>query len=137
MEDLKEQEVIESILPNESQGFLFDYFLNGLFGEGKTFTKGLTASDYDIILSTDEAEDSEIFHSLNICNSKFDPNTAPSKKVIIFEDLEAVVQPFIDGKNLAEQDFKDVTLHVYPKIRRNLRFDISLLNIYFFNKKLI
>ena len=37
------------------------------------------------------------------------------------------MQPFIDGKNLAEQDFKEVTLHVYPKIRRNLRFDISLL----------
>ena len=127
MEDLKEEEVIESILPGESQGFLFDYFLNGLFGEEKAFTKGLTSSDYDIILSTDEAEDSEIFHSLNICNTKFDPSTAPSKKVIIFEDLEAVVQPFIDGKNLAEQDFKEVTLHVYPKIRRNLRFDISLL----------
>ena len=127
MEDTKGQEVIDAILPEESQGFLVDYFLNGLFGETKTFTNGLTLQDYDIILSTDEAEDEEIFRSLNICNTIFDPRTAPSRKVLQFEDLEAVVQPFIDGRNLAENDFKDVTLHIYPKIRRNLRFDIASL----------
>ena len=128
MEDSKEQEVIDTVLPEESQGFLIDYFLNGLFGESKNFTNGLTHQDYDIILSTDEAEDEEIFRSLNICNTKFDPRTPPSRKCIQFEDLEAVVQPFIDGRSLAEQDFRDVTLHIYPKIRRNLRFDIASLN---------
>ena len=35
MEDSKEQEVIDTVLPEESQGFLIDYFLNGLFGESK------------------------------------------------------------------------------------------------------
>ena len=127
MEDSKNQEVVDAVLPEESQGFLVDYFLNGLFGEEKAFTNGLTISDYDIILSTDEAEDEELFHSLNICNTKFDPSTPPSRKVLVFEDLEAVVQPFIDGRDLAENDFKEVTLHVYPKIRRNLRFDIASL----------
>ena len=126
--DAKEQEIIDAVLPEESQGFLVDYFLNGLFGEEKKFTKGLTYSDYDIYLSTDEAEDEEMFHSLNICNTKFDPETPPSRKVIQFEDLEAVIQPFIDGKGLAENDFKEVTIHVYPKIRRNLRFNICSLN---------
>ena len=125
--DEKEQEIIDAVLPEESQGFLVDYFLNGLFGEDKKFTKGLTPSDYDIYLSTDEAEDEEMFHSLNICNTKFDPETPTSRKVIQFEDLEAVIQPFIDGKNLAEKDFKEVTIHIYPKIRRNLRFNICSL----------
>ena len=32
MEDLKGKEVIDAILPEESQDFLIDYFLNGLFG---------------------------------------------------------------------------------------------------------
>ena len=127
-QDEYEQKIIEEILPEESQGFLIEYFLNGLFGDDKQFTKGLKYSDYDIILSTEEAEDSEIFHSLNICNTKFAPETAPSRKVIVFEDLETVVQPFINGKNLAEKSFKEVTLHIYPKIRRNLRFDITSLN---------
>ena len=127
-QDEYEQKIIEEILPEDSQGFLIEYFINGLFGDDKQFTKGLKYSDYDIILSTDEAEDSEIFHSLNICNTKFDRETAPSRKVITFEDLEAVVQPFINGKNLAENSFKEVTLHIYPKIRRNLRFDITSLN---------
>ena len=128
IQDEKEQQIIDAILPEESQGFLVDYFLNGLFGEDKNFTKGLNQTDYDIVLSTVEAEDSEIFHSLNICNTKFDPKTAPSRKVIVFEDLEAIMQPFIDGKALAENNFKEVTVHVYPKIRRNLRFNICSLN---------
>ena len=126
--DAKEQEIIDAVLPEESLGFLVDYYLNGLLGEDKNFTKGLTPSDYDIYLSTDEAEDEEMFHSLNICNTKFDPETPPSRKVIQFEDLEAVIQPFIDGKGLAENDFKEVTIHIYPKIRRNLRFNICSLN---------
>lgn len=123
-----EQKIIEAILPENSQAFLLEYYINGLLGDDKAFTKGLKPSDYDIILSTVEAEYSEIFHSLNICNTKFDRTTAPCKKVIYFEDLEAIMQPFINGKQLAENDFKEVTIHVYPKIRRNLRFDISSLN---------
>jgi hypothetical protein len=127
-ESTPEQKVIEAILPEDCQGFLIDYFMNGLLGENKVFTKGLTAQDYDIILSTVDAEDSDIFHSLNICNTKFDRETCPSRKVITFEDLEAVIEPFLNGKELAEKFFKEVTIHVYPKIRRNLRADITSLN---------
>ena len=122
------QSVVDAILPEECQAFLLEYFMNGLFGEDKAFTKGLTPQDYDIVLSTVEAEDFDIFHSLNICNTKFDRETAPSRKVINYEDLEAVIDPFIEGKELAAESFKDVTIHVYPKIRRNLRFDITSLN---------
>ena len=121
----KEQEIIDLILPETSQAFLIDYLLNGL--TKKKFSEGLKISDYDIILSTNEAEDKEIFHSLNICNTKFDPKTAPSRKVINYPDLKEVIEPFIKGKKLAEQNFKEVTIHVYPKIRRNLRFDITSL----------
>ena len=124
----KEQEIIDELLPKESQEFLSDYFTNGLFGNNKNFTKGLNYSDYDIILSTYEAEESEIFHILNICNNKFDPQTAPSRKAIEYDDLLEITQPHIDGKKLAEKNFHRVTLHVFPKIRRNLRFDITLLN---------
>ena len=127
-ESTPEQKVIEAILPEDCQGFLIDYFMNGLLGENKVFTKGLTAQDYDIILSTVDSEDSDIFHSLNICNTKFDRETCPSRKVITFEDLEAVIEPFLNGKELAEKFFKEVTIHVYPKIRRNLRADITSLN---------
>ena len=66
MVDTKEQELIDAVLPEESKGFLVDYFLNGLFGENKNFTNGLAYQDYDIILSTDEAEDEEIFRSLTV-----------------------------------------------------------------------
>ena len=69
MVDTKEQELIDAVLPEECQGFLVDYFLNGLFGENKNFTNGLAYQYYDIILSTDEAEDKEIFRSLNISNN--------------------------------------------------------------------
>ena len=124
--DSKEQEIIDMILPESSQAFLIDYYLNTL--SGKKFIEGLSLSDYDIVLSTKDAEDSEIIHSLNICNSKFDPNTPPSRKVIVYEDLEEIMVPFANGKHLAESDFKEVTIHVYPKIRRNLRYDISSLN---------
>ena len=122
---IKDQEIIDSILPEKCQAFLIDYLLNGLIN--KKFCKGLKVSDFDIILSTNNAEDKEIFHSLNICNTKFDPNTAPSRKIIIVEDLYEVIQPFINGKKLAEKNFKEVTIHIYPKIRRNLRFDITSL----------
>ena len=37
----KEQEIIDELLPKESQEFLSDYFTNGLFGNNKNFTKGL------------------------------------------------------------------------------------------------
>ena len=121
----KEQDIIDLILPKISQDFLIDYLLNGL--TKKKFCKGLRVSDYDIILSTNEAEDKEIFHSLNICNTKFDPSTAPSRKVINYTDLKEVIEPFINGKKLAEQNFKEVTIHIYPKIRRNLKFDITSL----------
>ena len=46
-----EQKIIEEIFPEESQSFLIDYFLNGLFGEEKNFTKGLKQSDYYIIIN--------------------------------------------------------------------------------------
>lgn len=107
--DDKSQQIIDAVLPEDSQGFLLEYYLNGLFGEDKVFTKGLTAADYDIILSTVEAEEDEIFHTLNICNTKFDRQTCPSRKVIVFEDLEEIVQPFINGKELAQKDFHEVT----------------------------
>ena len=123
----KEQQIIDQVLPEESQGFIIEYFLNGLFGDNKAFTKGLTYQDYDIIISTEDAEDEKIFNSLNICNTKYDPETAPSRKVLVFEDLEEVVQPFLNGKELALKDFPEVTLHIYPKIRRNLKFNIASL----------
>ena len=124
-----EEKIVDALIPEDSRGFLMEYFLNGLFGgeKEKEFTKGLTPQDFDIILSTVDAENSDILHSLNICNTKFDPKTAPSRKVIQFEDLEEVIQPFVDGKPLAENNFKEVTMHIYPKIRRNLRFDITSL----------
>ena len=122
---IKDEEIIDAILPETSQAFLIDYLLNGL--TNKKFCEGLKISDFDIILSTNNAEDKKIFHSLNICNTKFDPSTAPSRKIIIYKDLYEVIEPFINGKKLAEQNFKEVTIHVYPKIRRNLRFDITSL----------
>jgi hypothetical protein len=125
MERRKEEEIIDAILPQTSQAFLVDYLLNGL--TNKKFCEGLKISDFDIMLSTYNAEDKEIFHSLNICNTKFDPSTAPSRKIIIAEDLCQVIEPFIKGKKLAEKNFKEVTIHVYPKIRRNLRFNITSL----------
>ena len=126
-EDL-EKKIIDELLPKESQAFLTEYFINGLFGENKNFTKGLNYSDYDILLSTFEAEESEIFHILNISNTKFDPETAPSRKVIVYEDLKEIMEPHVNRRNLAEKYFHRVTLHAFPKIKRNLRFDITSLN---------
>ena len=36
-QDKKEQEIIDSILPEEVQGFLLDYFINCLFSDEKNF----------------------------------------------------------------------------------------------------
>jgi hypothetical protein len=73
-------DLIDKLIPDEYQAILTDYYINTLFKSDIEFTKGLTKQDYDIILSSLDAEDQEIFHSLNICNCKYDPNTPASKK---------------------------------------------------------
>ena len=75
-------DIIDKLLSEETQGFLIDYYTNTLFKEDTNFTNGLKFQDYDIVLSSSDAEGLEIFHSLNICNCKYDPNTPAIKKVI-------------------------------------------------------
>ena len=89
---LQEQEIIDIILPENFLAFLIDYLLNTLINN--KFCEGLKIFDFDIILSTNNAENKEIFYSLNICKTKYDPSTALSRKIIIYKDLEEVIKPF-------------------------------------------
>jgi hypothetical protein len=130
-------DIIDKLLSEETQGFLIDYYTNTLFKEDTNFTKGLKFQDYDIVLSSSDAEGLEIFHSLNICNCKYDPNTPASKKVIHYEQLEKIMQNFLKWKNTREDDYKknpnprdypSIYMHAYPMVRKNLSIDISTIN---------
>ena len=130
------ENLIDKLLGDETQAFLSDYYLNTLFKNDTLFTKGLTMSDYDIVLSSSDAEENEIFHSLNICNCKYDPNTTSSKKVIHYEHLEKIMENFLKWKNDKEKEYKlkrniknfaQIFMHAYPMIRKNLQFDISTI----------
>ena len=133
----KNVDIIDKLLSEETQGFLIDYYTNTLFKEDTNFTKGLKFQDYDIVLSSSDAEGLEIFHSLNICNCKYDPNTPASKKVIHYEQLEKIMQNFLKWKNTREEDYKKnpnprdypaIYMHAYPMVRKNLSIDISTIN---------
>ena len=68
VQNIDMNDLIDKLIPIEYQAILTDYYINTLFKPDIEFTKGLTKQDYDIILSSLDAEDQEIFHSLNICN---------------------------------------------------------------------
>ena len=84
-EVVTEEDLIDTLLTEDTQTLLFDYYINTLFNKDTKFTEGLSKQDYDIILSSLDAEGQEIFHSLNICNCKYDPKSKASKKVIHYE----------------------------------------------------
>ena len=135
-EEAEEESIIDKLLPEEIQMGLLDYYENTLFKKDTVFTKGLSKSDYDIILSSLDADNQEIFHSLNICNCKYDPASKASKKVIHYEDLEKIMNNFLTWKNQKEKDFKDnpnnrefaaINMHAYPIVRRNLQIDITTI----------
>ena len=133
-QDITIDDLIDKLIPPEYQASLTDYYLNTLFKNGVEFTQGLKKQDYDIILSSLDAEDQEIFHSLNICNCKYDPNTPASKKVIHYEQLEKIMTNFLKFKNQYEAKYKEkpgpdnfaaIYMHAYPMLRKNLQFDIN------------
>ena len=133
-QDITIDDLIDKLIPPEYQAALTDYYLNTLFKNGVEFTQGLTKQDYDIILSSLDAEDQEIFHSLNICNCKYDPKTPASKKVIHYEQLEKIMTNFLKFKNQYEAKYKEkpgpdnfaaIYMHAYPMLRKNLQFDIN------------
>ena len=128
--------IIDILLSNEDQAFLSDYFINTLFKKETSLTKGLTFPDFDIVLSSADAEGQEIFHSLNICNCKYDPKLASTKKVIHIDNLEKIMENFIKWKEQKEEaykkqqnikDFAAIILHAYPMVRKNLQFEISTI----------
>ena len=126
--------IIDKLLTDETIGFLIDYFTNTLFKEDTIFTMGLTYPDFDIVLSSADAERLEIFHSLNICNCKYDPESTPTKKIINYEHLEQIMKNFLIWKEKKEKaykenpdikDFAQIFIHAYPMVRKNLQIDIS------------
>ena len=128
--------IINKLLTDEIQAFLTDYYINTLFKEDTVFTKGLTYPDFDIVLSSSDAEGQEIFHSLNICNCKYDPNSTATKKVIHFENLDKIMQNFLKWKENKEKNYKEkpnikdfaaIFMHAYPLVRKNLQIDISTI----------
>ena len=128
--------IIDKLLTDEIQAFLTDYYINTLFKEDTVFTKGLTYPDFDIVLSSSDAEGLEIFHSLNICNCKYDPKSTATKKIIHSEDLEKIMLNFLKWKESKEKQFKDkpnikdfaaIFMHAYPMVRKNLQIDISTI----------
>ena len=133
-EVVTEEDLIDTLLTEDTQTLLFDYYINTLFNKDTKFTEGLSKQDYDIILSSLDAEGQEIFHSLNICNCKYDPKSKASKKVIHYEELEKVMTNFLKWKGDKEKKYKEnpdkkefaaIYMHAYPMIRRNLKFDIN------------
>ena len=133
-QDITMNDLIDKLITYEYKTWLEDYYLNTLFKKDTEFTKGLSKQDYDIVLSSYEAEGQEIFHSLNICNCKYDPNTPASKKIIHYEKLKKIMSKFLKIKeekeknyknNPSHDDFAAINMFAYPMIRKNLQFDIN------------
>ena len=131
-----ENSIIDKLLTDEIQAFLTDYYINTLFKKDTEFTKGLSYPDFDIVLSSSDAEGLEIFHSLNICNCKYDPNSTATKKIIHFEDLDKIMQNFLKWKENKEKQYKEkpnikdfaaIFMNAYPMVRKNLQIDISTI----------
>ena len=123
-----DKELINLIFTEEIQGVLTSFYMNTLSSQKYKVLNGLKSSDFDIVLSTYNAENKEIFHSINICNSKFDPNTQLSKISPNKDDIDKITKEFNDKKADFEKLFKVQGINLFPKIRRNLRFNICLLN---------
>ena len=130
------ENIIDKLLTEETQAFLYDYFKNTLFKKDTAFTQGLTFPDFDIVLSSSDAEGQEIFHSLNICNCKYDPKSTATKKIIHFEQLEEIMKNFLKWKESKEKEYKEkpnvkdfsaIFMHAYPMVRKNLQIDISTI----------
>ena len=128
--------IIDKLLTEENQAFLTDYYINTLFKKDTVFTQGLTYPDFDIVLSSSDAEGQEIFHSLNICNCKYDPKSTATKKIIHFENLDKIMQNFLKWKEKKEKEYKEkpnikdfpaIFMHAYPMVRKNLQIDISTI----------
>lgn len=132
----EEEDIIDILLPEDVQMYLTDYYQNTLFKKDAKFTYKLSPPDYDIILSSFDADGQEIFHSLNICNCKYDPESTATKKVINFEDLKNIMTNFIKLKKEREEKYKkepnkrefaSFNMHAYPMVRQNLQIDISTI----------
>ena len=128
--------IIDKLLTEENQAFLTDYYINTLFKKDTVFTQGLTYPDFDIVLSSSDAEGQEIFHSLNICNCKYDPKSTATKKIIHFDNLDKIMQNFLKWKEKKEKEYKEkpnikdfpaIFMHAYPMVRKNLQIDISTI----------
>ena len=121
--------LINLLLSQDSLEFLSDFYINA-FNTNKKYITGLTVSDFDIILSSYDAEKKELLHSFRICNSKFDPKTPPSRKLTKEDDSQEIRNAFLNDerKKTIFKSFPDVKLELEPRIRRNLIFDVAQLN---------
>ena len=104
-----------------------DLFLNSLLSKENPLNPGMEAQDFDIIFSTQEAQNKEILHTLIIVPNKYDQAT----KYCHFlkkEEVKFTEQKYDDFNKLIKNYYKSFKIMLTPRIRRNLRFDFTVFN---------
>ena len=128
-----EQKIIDLIFQTDEnpipKAFLSDFFQSTLFDNENVLTEGLTAEDFDIIISTSNAIGKEILHTMIICDTKYDPNTKFCQ-LIKDEDVEYTITKYKELHEKTKILFPSFKFMLTPRIRRNLRFNITLLEYY-------
>ena len=122
-----EQTIIDSILFKETLGGQFiDLFENTLLSKINKLSPGMTSNDFDIIFSTQEAINQEILHTLIICPNKYDPNSKYCQ-LLKKDEIKFTEEKYDQFNKLIKNDYKSFKIMLTPRIRRNLRFDITTI----------
>ena len=123
-----EQEIIDNILfKDQNLAISFqDLISNTLLSKDNCLSQGMTAQDFDLIFSTQEAIDKEILHTLIVCPNKYDPNSKYCQ-LLKKEDVKFTEEQYDNFNKLIKNDYKSFKIMLTPRIRRNLIFNITTL----------
>ena len=121
-----EQKIIDLLFPDKMKIYIGDFFCNIFFSKKNILTQGLTAQDFDIIISTTNANGSELLHTMTICDTKYDPKTKFCQ-IIKEEEIEYTLKEYKELNEKIKKLYPSFKIMLTPRIRRNLRFNITLL----------
>ncbi len=85
----------------------------------------LNIEDLNIILSSGNGSKKEIFSSLSIVNTKFDPNTYSKKNIDKFKELNDFIDPLDEEGINPKIFFEEISFDFVPKLGKGLKFDLS------------
>ena len=122
-----EHQIIDNILLKDDLGnSIQDLLLNNLLSKENKLREGMTTEDFDIIFSTQEAINKEILHTLIVVPNKYDQKTKYCQ-LLKKEEVKFTEDKYDEFNKLVKNHYKSFKIMLTPRIRRNLRFDFTVL----------